>query len=112
MLKKIQKYRCPNPKCQRKIENFILVHDHSKMPADIYYSCPYCLFKLDPTATQILKKEETFVKDKKELEKKCHEKENPPGCPKYLGYLSNHFKDNNIPQECLICLRILDCTKK
>ncbi|MCW4031398.1 MAG: hypothetical protein NWE80_03440 [Candidatus Bathyarchaeota archaeon] len=104
-------YRCPNPKCQREIENFIIVHDHSKKPADIYYGCPYCLFKLDPTATQVLKKEEMVVEEKKDTKKILPKREVPPGCPQYLGYLSIHFNEANIPQECLICPRILDCTK-
>jgi hypothetical protein len=111
MLKKIQIYRCPNPKCQRKIRNFILVHDHSKKPADNYYGCPYCLFKLDPTATQVLK-EEVLVEETTEPEKTTLKREIPPGCPQYLGYLFVRSKDAKIPQECLICLRILDCTRK
>lgn len=121
MLKKIQMYRCPNPKCQKDIENLILVRDHSKTPADVYYGCPYCLFKLDPTATQVLKKEETFVEEKKEetfveenkeTKNTFPKREIPPGCPQYLGYLSIDFKDANFPQECLMCPRILDCTRK
>lgn len=112
MLKKIHLYTCPNPKCQKKFDNLIIAHDNSKTPAQVYYACPYCLFKLDPTATKALKKEEIFVEEKTENGRLDPEREIPPGCPKYLGYLSSHPKDQNIPQECLICPRILDCARK
>ena len=58
MSKKIQLNSCPNPKCEKKFENLIIVHDNSQKASDKYYACPYCLMKLDPIATQILKKEE------------------------------------------------------
>jgi hypothetical protein len=112
VLKKIQINSCPNPKCQEKFENLIIVHDNSKMPADIYYACPYCLSKLDPTTTQVLKKEETFVEEKTETSRKHLEREIPSGCPQYLGYLSVRPKDAIIPQECLICSKMLDCATK
>jgi hypothetical protein len=93
------------------MENFILIHDHSKKPADIYYGCPYCLFKLDPTATQVLQTKEIVFEEKKEPKKAFLKREIPTGCPQYFGYLSIHSKDANIPQECLICPKMLDCAK-
>jgi hypothetical protein len=112
VLKEIQMNICPNQKCQKKFENLIIVHDNSKMPADIYYACPYCLVKLDPTATQVLKKEEIFVEVKKETKRIHPEREIPTGCPQYLGYLFVRPKDAIIPQECLICSKMLDCALK
>jgi hypothetical protein len=114
MSKTIQLNSCPNPKCEKKFENLILVHDYSKKPPDIYYGCPYCLMKLDPIATQILKKEE--ISTEKTVDKKTEiaspqpEKEIPQGCPQYFGYLYVRPKDDIIPQECLVCQKILDCT--
>jgi len=32
-----------------------------------------------------------------------------PECPNYFGYLANRDKANPIPQECMICLKILKC---
>ena len=112
MLKQIQINSCPNPKCQQKFENLIIVHDNSKMPPDTYYACPYCLIKLDPTTTQVLKKETIFVKTKTEAKRKPQKREIPSGCPQYFGYLVVRPKDTIIPEECLMCLKILDCTIK
>jgi hypothetical protein len=136
MSKIIQLNSCPNPKCEKKFENLIIVHDSSHMPSDSYYACPYCLMKLDPIATQILKKDEISIEEKVEkkteianthpekesieekVEKKTEianthpEKEIPKGCPQYFGYLYVRPRDDIIPQECLMCQKILDCTLK
>jgi DNA-directed RNA polymerase subunit RPC12/RpoP len=110
MLKQIQMYICSNPKCQKKFDDFIIVHDNSKMPADIYYACPYCLLKLDPTATQVLKKDEIFVEENTESDGDHLENVVPTDCPHYLGYLFAHFNDAIISKECLLCSRMSDCS--
>ncbi len=138
MSKKIQLNSCPNPKCENKFENLIIVHDKSQIPSASYYACPYCLMKLDPIATEILKKEEISIEEKAEkkgkiastdlekeeisIEEKAEkkgkiasthrEKEIPQGCPQYFGYLSVRPKDAIISQECLVCQKIVDCTMK
>jgi hypothetical protein len=116
MSKKIQLNSCPNPKCEKKFENLIIVHDNSQIPSDSYYACPYCLMKLDPIATQILKKEEISIEDKAEEKIEIADthlkKEIPQGCPQYFGYLCVRPKDALIPQECLVCQKMLDCTLK
>ena len=111
VLKKVQMKICPNPKCEKIIENLIIARDCSKKPADIYYACPHCLFKLDPTTTQVYKKEEVLIEEKLETKRTTSEREIPPGCPKYLGYLLNGLKDAVIPKECLICPKMVDCMR-
>jgi DNA-directed RNA polymerase subunit RPC12/RpoP len=110
LLKQIQMYICSNPKCQKKFDDFIIVHDNSKMPADIYYACPYCLLKLDPTATQVLKKDEILVEENIESDGDHLENFVPTDCPHYLGYLFAHFNDAIISKECLLCSRMSDCS--
>ena len=39
---------CPNPKCQREIEEPILLTILSVTPPKEYYACPYCFSKLEP----------------------------------------------------------------
>ena len=112
MLKKIQMNSCPNPNCQKKFENILIVHDNSQNPADVYYACPHCLLKLDPTTTQLFKKEEILIEEKTETKITKPEREIPPGCPKYLGYLFIGLKNALIPKECLSCPKMLDCTKE
>jgi len=43
---------CPNPECQKKIEEPILLNNLSTTPAEQYYACPYCLIKLTVSATR------------------------------------------------------------
>jgi hypothetical protein len=38
------------------------------------------------------------------------EEEAPPGCPHYVGYLSKRPKGTSIPEECLTCPKMIDCT--
>ena len=103
-------YSCSNPKCQKKFENFIIVHDNSRNPADIYYACPYCLLKLDPTATQVLKKDEIFVEENTEINGNHIENGVSTDCPYHFGYLFDHFKDTIVSKECLLCSRMSDCS--
>ena len=49
------------------------------------------------------KKEEPPVKPPEKKEKE------PSGCPHHFGYLANRAKNAPIPQECLICPKIVDC---
>jgi len=67
------------------------------------------------TATKPLEREEKPVVKPLEKEKepaaKPLEKEGkgPSGCPHYFGYLAKRPKDAPIPQQCLVCSRIVDC---
>ena len=119
MMKTIPLNSCPNPTCQRTFENLIIVKDNSKQPAETFYACPYCLTRLDPTATQVLKKQEPTYQNYTETTPITPVKieqpttnETPNNCPFYYGYLSIHYKDTIIPQQCLNCKKMLDCTLK
>lgn len=132
---------CPNPKCQREIEEPILLNRLSKKPVEQYYACPHCFMKLDVDIkdSQTLKEEEkeeeklavvplekeeklAVVPLEKEEEKKekeepavvpsKKEQKGPSGCNHDLGYLARRPKDVPIPQECLVCSKIVDCMLK
>ncbi len=100
---------CPNPKCQKKLEKLIIVYEDSTNPAKINFACSNCGFKLDPTTTQLFKKEERLIEENTETKSIQPERENPSGCPKYLGYLSNSSKGSIILKECLICPKMAAC---
>jgi hypothetical protein len=100
---------CPNPKCQKTLEKLIIVNDDSTNPTKINFACPHCGFKLDPTTTQLFKKEGTIIKEKTRTKKRPRKTKKPLGCPKYLGYLHNGLKDSIILKECLICPKMTDC---
>lgn len=99
---------CPNPKCQKKLEKLIIIHENSTNNAKFYFACPHCRLKLDPKTTQLLKKEKKVIEEKTETEPVKSEREIPSGCPKYLGYLGVS-KDSIILMECLSCPKMTNC---
>ena len=54
------------------------------------------------------------IKERKEAPVKPSEtkEKGPAGCPHYFGYLAQRPKDVPIPQECLICPKIVECMLK
>ena len=89
--------------------------DTSTKPVERYYACPHCFIKLDAIFGEYLKqkgkksKEEPPVKspDKPPDKEKGFSK-----CAGYLGYLASLPENGSIPQECLICPKVLDCVMK
>ena len=185
---------CPNPKCQREIEEPILLTIFSVTPPKQYKACPYCLSKLEQEASaepeiapepvvaepeetieeentpsphvnavlekvklsapQLLKrvralipnsngsqkekpekieapeaepsvKEEKLVKEEEpktetlvvydasenepKIEQSTEKESSSSGCPQTFGYLATRPTDAPIPQECLLCPKIVDC---
>jgi len=49
---------CPNPKCQREIEEPILLSNLSATLDEQYYACPHCFMKLGADSSQLQKEEE------------------------------------------------------
>ena len=128
---------CPNPKCRSKIEEPILLNNLSTTPAEQYHVCPRCFIKLGEEAHPLLenvlnvihasvrrrrnkalktnrllraqsleKKEEPPVKPPEKEEKR------PLRCLYSLGYLASRPKNVPIPEECLICSKILECMRR
>jgi hypothetical protein len=118
--KELELITCPNPECQEKIRELIVVSDVSTKPVERYYACPHCFFKLDVLTAQFLRKEkmrehaEEEKKIKKEPSAKPPEKKErgPSGCPHHFGYLESLPEDVPIPRECLACPKVLDCVMK
>ncbi|MCZ2808036.1 MAG: hypothetical protein O2V44_01620 [Candidatus Bathyarchaeota archaeon] len=69
--------------------------------------------KKEEKATKEEPKTEPFVKEEPKEESKTEpsvEKESgSSGCPQSFGYLANRPKDTPIPQECLVCPKMVDC---
>ncbi len=131
---------CPNPKCRRKIEDRILLNVLSTTPAEQYYACPHCFIKLNvgvendeniaeesipsspvhPSLEKVMdvisaqsEKEEDEEKKEEPAAKPPEEKgKGPSGCPHHFGYLASRAKGTPIPQECLICPKIMECMLK
>lgn len=129
---------CPNPNCHRKIEP-ILLNNLSTTPAEQYYACPNCFIKLDADAgndenvteestsgpspahsalEKILDvissqpQEEKMEKEEGPVKSREKEEKETSGCSHHFGYLANRPKNAPIPQECLLCQKIVDCMLK
>jgi len=115
---------CPNPKCGREIEEPILLTNLSVTPPEQYDACPHCFSKLEPETTgnqeeatvldedpsfQVLKKVEDLILGSNRPQERESE---TSSCPEDFGYLANRPKDKPIPQECLLCPKMVDCMLK
>ena len=97
---------CPNPRCHRKIEEPILLSNLSTVPAEQYYVCPHCFIKLELISAQPEKEKE----EEPPVERPEKEEKGPSRCAGYLGYLASRPENAPIPQECLICPKVLQCS--
>ena len=117
---------CQNPRCRREIEEPILLTNLSVTPPEQYDACPHCFTKLEPKTTvnqevtdknevmeetkdsdpQLLKKVEDLILSSNVNQQK---EKKTSSCPQVFGYLGNRPADAPIPQECLVCKRIMDC---
>ena len=111
MPKEFELIICPNPNCHRKIEELIVVSDVSTIPVERYYACPHCFFKLDVISTRLQKQKEK-KKEEPPVEPPEEKEKGYSRCAGYLGYLATLPKNKPIPQECLNCPKVLDCTMK
>jgi len=105
---------CPNPRCRRKVEEPVLLNSLSTTQVEQYYACPFCFTKLDVDVENAQPQREKEREEKEELTVKPPEKEEkgPSECPQHFGYLASRPKNDPIPQECLTCLKIVDCMLK
>ena len=119
MRKELESITCPNPECQEKIGELVVVSDVSTIPVERYYACPHCFFKLDVISAQFLMEEEIRTRTEEEKKRKEpsvkppeKEKIGPSGCPHDFGYLASLPEDEPIPRKCLVCPKVLDCAMK
>jgi hypothetical protein len=97
-----QTLRCPYRGCGKKFERPTILTDSSTLPRQTFYACPHCMSKLS-IAVDGLK-----VTNIKPME---YGKvfESPAKCAHYSGFVSAISKDIAIPEDCLICPKILQC---
>jgi len=105
---------CPNLKCQRKIEEPILLKSLSTAPKEQYYACPHCFTKLEVGIENVQprKEEEKTEREKPPLKALEKEETGPSECSHHFGYLAKRPKNAPIPQGCLICSKIVQCMLK
>ena len=92
-----------------------------KNPLEPYFACPYCLSKvksIEEHQKPQVKSEENSLEEKQpniiqvETKEKIEESNKPVGCQYHPGYLSERSSKEQIPDECLVCTKIVECMLK
>jgi DNA-directed RNA polymerase subunit RPC12/RpoP len=99
------KLKCPYKGCGKSFERPTILTDPSTIPRKTFYACPYCMSKID------MQIENLKVVDVKAIE---YGKvfDSPAKCAHYSGFINSVSKDIPVPDECLICPKILQCSIK
>ncbi|MBX5328903.1 MAG: hypothetical protein QHH18_06775 [Candidatus Bathyarchaeota archaeon] len=98
-----EKLKCPYKGCGKTFEKPTVLTDSSTIPRQSYYACPYCNSKLD-----IIVENMKIVSVKPTEYPKVFD--SPAKCAHYFGFLNAIPKDASIPDECLVCPKVLQCS--
>lgn len=116
--KEKQSFTCPNPKCAKDFTTPITVQDLSSKNETSYSACPHCLTKIETENEPEIDEEETQTIESARIRqtiaqlKEIKATQPPPTihkCPHRFGYLRTRSKSEGIPEECMICEKLLDC---
>jgi DNA-directed RNA polymerase subunit RPC12/RpoP len=98
-----EKLRCPYKGCGKSFDKLSVLTDPSSMPRQTYYACPHCMSKLD-----------VEIEDLKIVGVKPTEYpkvlDSPAKCARYFGFLNTVPGGLDIPDECLVCPKVLQCS--
>jgi DNA-directed RNA polymerase subunit RPC12/RpoP len=97
-----EKLKCPYKGCGKTFDKPTVLTDSSTIPRQTYYACPYCMSKID-----IIVKGVKIVRVNPTEYPKVFD--SPAKCVHYFGFLNMLPKDSAIPDECLVCPKILQC---
>ncbi|MGD8565122.1 MAG: hypothetical protein PVF96_02090 [Candidatus Bathyarchaeota archaeon] len=114
---------CSNPDCRKVFAEPIIAQDIGSEDTPSYPACPFCLTEFLVEKTQITHKKPEKATEEPSVKKKIHkpEEEKPPQeslldekqeCRYHFGYLGNRSKNEEIPDECMTCEKIVNCMLK
>ena len=98
-----EKLKCPYKGCGKSFEKPAVLTDSTVMPRETYYACPYCQSKLD-----IMVENLRIVRVKPTEYPKVFE--SPAKCVHYFGFLNTIPREISLPDECLVCPKVLQCS--
>src|SRR3989304_3046905 len=100
-----EKLRCPYKGCEKAFEKPTVLTDASTIPRQSYYACPHCMSRLDITTENM---KITSVKPT-EYPKVF---ESPAKCAHFSGLLNPLPEGAPLPDECLLCPKVLQCNMR
>lgn len=94
---------CSNPVCKRSFSDTILIQNLSSDRTTSYHGCPHCLTQIEE---KIAGGEEGTVQQKKAepTQQSISQK-----CPNTFGYLSERSNGREVPEECMMCQKLISC---
>jgi len=97
---------CPYAQCGKRFEKPIVLTDETKLLRETYYACPHCHCKLDmsvdKTSGDVVKIEATA--NPVDIA--------PANCKHHFGYLKVLPESAQIPDECAVCPKVMQCFVK
>lgn len=118
---KNQSHVCPNPMCGKTFTKPLKVENLSSGTPTVYEACPYCLTEIvmEETVSSVEQKPITMEEEKTvKLELKQitgvqqQSSTETLECKHHFGYLSERGSRNNLPEECMLCPKIVQCMLK
>jgi len=100
-----EKLKCPYKGCGKSFDKLSVLTDSSTIPRQTYYACPHCMSKID-----IIVENMKLVGIKPTEYPKVFD--TPAKCAHYFGFLNAIPKDGPLPDECLVCPKVLQCSIK
>jgi len=97
-----EKLQCPYDGCGKKFGKPIVLTDTTTVPRSSYYACPHCMSKLD-IAMDGMKIKEIKAADYPKVF------DSPAKCAHFAGHLHAFPADAPLPDECLVCPKVLQC---
>ena len=106
---------CPNPLCGKTFTNTIKVENMKSNT--VYEACPYCLTEITVEKLASMGKRKVLKEKGKTKKEKPKDVQTVPvaeekKCKHYFGYLSKRSAKKEIPDECIVCERIVQCMLK
>jgi DNA-directed RNA polymerase subunit RPC12/RpoP len=102
-LHKSEVLHCPYGDCGKGFVKPLLLTDSSEILRETYYACPHCRSKLNIIVEGL----HVIRVEKCEGGKRVVASVD---CPYSFGYLKTLHEDASIPDECLTCPKILQCS--
>ena len=97
-----ERLKCPYKGCKKSFDKPTVLTDSYAIPRETYYACPYCNSRID-----------IIVEGMKIVGAKTTEYpkvfDSPAKCAHYFSFLNSLPMDTPIPDECLICPKVLQC---
>ena len=94
---------CPYTQCGKRFAKPIVLTDTTKILRETYYACPHCHCKLDMSVD---KASGDVISIKATL---APIEIAPAYCKHYFGYLKALDQNAEIPDECAVCSKVMQC---